>query len=41
MLTGFGELMNAQEGKPAAVDLVIGKPPKLAVFRAAVAKLTA
>ncbi|NCO92648.1 MAG: response regulator, partial [Armatimonadetes bacterium] len=40
MLTGFGDRMAVREEKPAGVDRVLGKPPTLAVFRAAVARLT-
>jgi len=40
MLTGFSDMMDANEEKPAGVDRVLGKPPTLAAFRAAVVELT-
>ena len=39
MLTGFAELMEAADQKPAGVDLVIGKPTTLARLRVAIATL--
>jgi PAS domain S-box-containing protein len=38
LLTGWGERLMAEEEKPAHIDLVLGKPPKLRDLRAALAK---
>lgn len=40
LLTGWGQRMAADGEKPAHVDRVLGKPPKLAVLRATLAELT-
>jgi len=40
MLTGFGDLMNHHHERPAAVDLVIGKPVTMAVLRSAITRVT-
>ncbi|MBI1930043.1 response regulator [Candidatus Poribacteria bacterium] len=39
MLTGFGDLMNAVDEKPAGVDMILSKPVGLTEFRAALEKL--
>lgn len=39
MLTGFAELMEAADQKPAGVDLVVAKPTTLARLHAAIATL--
>ena len=40
MLTGFGEMMETSEERPAGVDLVIGKPVTLRALRDALATVT-
>jgi len=40
LLTGWGHRMLAENDAPANVDRVMGKPPKLALLRAALAELT-
>jgi PAS domain S-box-containing protein len=40
LLTGWGHRMLAEDGTPANVDRVVGKPPRLAVLRAVLAELT-
>jgi CheY-like chemotaxis protein len=39
MLTGFGDLMNAVDEKPAGVDMILSKPVGLTEFRAALEKV--
>jgi CheY-like chemotaxis protein len=39
MLTGFADLMEAADQRPAGVDLVVGKPTTLARLRAAIVTL--
>jgi signal transduction histidine kinase/PAS domain-containing protein/ActR/RegA family two-component response regulator len=41
LLTGWGHRMLADNDEPANVDRVLGKPPKLALLRSALAELTA
>ena len=41
MLTGFGSMMEANGERPAAVDLVVGKPITIDGLRAALAKTVA
>jgi DNA-binding response OmpR family regulator len=41
LLTGFGDLMNAEGEKPAGVDAVVSKPFTMASLRAAVNEVTA
>ena len=40
LLTGWGHRMLAENDAPANVDRVMGKPPKLAILRGALAELT-
>jgi CheY-like chemotaxis protein len=40
LLTGWGHRMLAEDGTPANVDRVLGKPPKLVILRAVLAELT-
>jgi CheY-like chemotaxis protein len=40
LLTGWGHRMLAENDAPANVDRVMGKPPKLALLRGALAELT-
>ena len=40
MLTGFGEMMEASDERPAGVDLIVGKPVTLRALREALAKVT-
>ena len=40
LLTGWGQRMNADREKPAGVDQVLGKPPRIESLRAAMAELT-
>jgi len=40
LLTGFGDLMNADGDKPAGVDVVVAKPFSMASLREAVAEVS-
>jgi len=40
LLTGWGHRMLAENDAPANIDRVMGKPPKLALLRAALTELT-
>jgi hypothetical protein len=39
MLTGFGSMMDADDEKPAGVDLVLGKPVTINALRTALSKV--
>lgn len=41
LLTGFGDIMEATDDRPVAVDLVVGKPVTLSALQQAVAKVVA
>jgi hypothetical protein len=40
LLTGWGHRMAEENEKPANVDRVLGKPPKMIILRAVLAELT-
>ena len=40
LVTGFGDMMQAVEEKPAGVDLILSKPVTLSQFREALAEVT-
>jgi len=41
LATGFGDILEATDGQPAGVDLVLTKPVSMAVLRETLAELTA
>ena len=41
LVTGFGDILEATDGQPAAVDLVLTKPISMAVLRDTLAELRA
>ena len=41
LATGFGDILEATDGQPAGVDLMLTKPVSLAVLRETLAELTA
>lgn len=41
LVTGFGDILEATDGQPAGVDLVLTKPVSMAVLRETLAELTA
>jgi signal transduction histidine kinase/ActR/RegA family two-component response regulator len=41
LITGFGDILEATDGQPAGVDLILTKPVSIAVLRETLAELTA
>jgi two-component system OmpR family response regulator len=41
LATGFGDILEATDGQPAGVDLILTKPVSMAVLRETLAELTA
>ena len=41
LITGFGDIMEATDGQPAGIDLILTKPLSMAVLRETLAELTA
>jgi FixJ family two-component response regulator len=40
LVTGFGDIMEATDGQPAGVDLILTKPVSMAVLRETLSELT-
>ena len=41
LITGFGDIMEATDGQPVGVDLILTKPVSMAVLRETLAEFTA